>query len=260
MRTRARGQPSAEDAPMVLPDRLGNPRRHPPGRTSLNLSHWWLGSPLQRSGLTLLQAKTAGLFEGVRRTIARREFSQDWQVFTGLVFGLIERTWPELSDSEQARLISESASPLYVPPAGYCWFPEEACPERDRAAWVPLHLPEDEDCLAAVDFVRRCRQLQDAGMLLGAVNNLARANVRYAAFVIERQPRSVRAADIQATVIEKECERHSDTAARVTVRGHVFRRGRWVPERHFHFDSVMKQLAEYDDYRRPSDFLERIRL
>lgn len=235
----------------------------------MSLRHWWQEPPnpsLERAGLTLDTAKCAAAFEAARRkpqfwaAVQRGKMPEPWQIFSGLVFVWWSRSWADLEPDQRVRLLVETTSPYFVPPIGYSYFPEDSPSGSSAAAWLPAPLPPNDDCVAAVEFVRLCRRMESAGFLVGGVNNLSAQAVRYALSAIERQPRSFRQADLVGTVLERETPTGAAVAAEVKVLGHVRRGKRWECERHFRFESIMGQFERQDAGGGEADFVRRFRL
>ena len=260
---------------VVLEDRGGRTGRdfHPSGHPEITWRWWWLEADApchRRAGLSLDEAKCAAAFEAMRRrpemidAVSNKRLPDGWQIFTGLVWGWWTESWADLHLDQQARLLVETRNPLFVPPVGFTFFPVDSTEDRIRSAWTALSLPPDDDCDAAVDFVRRCRKLQAAGCLLGAAANLTRMQARYAGLAIDATARSVRARDVVAASIVRHVM-HPDGAevqsqARVRLLGHVQHGDGWEAEREFRFEGIMAQLEKHDRRGRPSDFMSRIRL
>ena len=207
-----------------------------PPRLAVSWRHWWQEPPaaaLARAGLSLDASKAALCFEGYRRRDAlhARRLPEGWQTFTGLAWAWQTESWADLHSDQQARLLAEIRKPTFTAPAGYTTFPEDTRDAQRAAALTLLQLPADDDCDAAVQFVRRARTLERAGLTLAAVDTRTRQATRYAADALAARPLTVRVEDLGAPVTKK-----------------------------FRFVAITAQFEAFDTKGTPSDFVARLRL
>lgn len=225
-----------------------------PATVKAQSDNWWNRNRLEsRAGLSLDTAKTALLFEAVRRLPAVREarnLDPQWQAFTGIVWNHRDAEWSQLAVQIQDLLLATARRATFLPPVGFCYFPRDSAQAKQDASLQTLRLPSEDNCDECVEFVRQCRRIAMAGFTVCAVNTMRTESIRFAAAALETLPRTFRWADFTTTILEKTGVRSVAVSARAEVAAPI----------RFSFPRICRELERFDATGEQGTFMRAVRL
>lgn len=225
-----------------------------PATVKAQSDNWWNRNQLEsRAGLSLDTAKTALLFEAMRRLPAVREalnLDPDWQAFTGIVWNHRTAEWSQLAAQIQDLLLATTRRATFLPPVGFCYFPRDTAEAKQDASLQTLRLPSADNCDECVEFVRQCRRVAMAGFTVCAVNTMSTAAIRFAAAALESLPRTFRWVDLKATILEKTGLHSIAVSAQAEV----------SPPVRFSFPRICRELDHFDATGERGPFMSAVRL